>query len=361
MATIRARLSAIAISMRSPKCMQHSARKTCSTVCGGDVVSYSRLIRRCRSSKMECGIKRCRCMKMRKYELVPVLCHILSLSIICGRIIGFDVLKNFNSGSCCRISQTKKTIPISFSNALGESRTGQRIETCWKITSTVSWNSPPHVVKFSLPTSRYKSKARNSRSWLRKEHSYHSRNGTVYPLSSPKPILHCSVFSSNMSSSGKHERSSLVYNPPQLKTWTQNRRNSKRYFKPGESDYQTYGRISTCGAIWCHGDNWSLRRSIEPICRSYGSCQVTLQAQTVKHRRLHIADTTKQPGSSTDSLTLPENTNYQKFASASSPRSTLFQTSRSKKRSSNFASKPNVTTTTTPNYTLVSRLSAIRT
>src|SRR5277367_4287193 len=117
-----------------------------------------------------------------------------------------------------------------------------------------------------------------------------------------------------MSSSAKHERFSLAYNPPMLKTWTQNRRNSKRYCKPGESDYQTSGRTSTFGAIWFLGDNWSSRRSIEPICRSYGSCQVTQQAQIVKHRRLHIADTTRRPGSSTDSLTLPENTNYQTFA-----------------------------------------------
>src|SRR5271170_2300955 len=159
----------------------------------------------------------------------------------------------------------------------------------------------------------YRNKARSFRSWSRREHSYHLRNGIVYPLLSPKRILPCSVFSSNTSSLGKQERSSLAYNLPPLKTWTQNQRNSKRYFKPGESDYQTSGRTSTCGAIWFLGGSWSFRRSIEPICRSCGSCQVTLQAQTVKHLRLRIAGTTRRPGSSTDSLTLPENTNYPKF------------------------------------------------
>src|SRR5271154_4611608 len=150
MATKLVKLFKTAISMRSRKCIPHSVKRTCFMDYGEDVVFFSKLTQQCRLSKTECGIRQCKCMKMLKFVLGQELLHIPNQNIICGRITGFDVPRNFKNGSYYPISLIKR-ITLTFSwSAPGECLTGQPIETCWRIMSTVLSNSLQLVVKCFL-------------------------------------------------------------------------------------------------------------------------------------------------------------------------------------------------------------------
>src|SRR5271156_1509856 len=121
-------------------CMLHLVRMTCFMDYGGDVVLSLRRTQRCLLSRMECGIRQCKCTKMHKRVLAPVHFHIQSRSIIYGRIIGYVVRKCFKNGTYCQIWRIRKTIQIFYWSAPGVSLIGPLTGRCWKVMSTVSWS-----------------------------------------------------------------------------------------------------------------------------------------------------------------------------------------------------------------------------